>query len=46
MQTFVKRLIAKKLTKHIENFPCVVLLGARQVGKSTLAKAYVEENTH
>ena len=27
-----------KIIKHLEVFPCVALLGARQVGKSTLAK--------
>jgi predicted AAA+ superfamily ATPase len=42
MQTLVTRKIADKLTKHMDNFPCVVLLGARQVGKSTLAKSYVK----
>src|SRR5690606_32535023 len=29
--------------QHLQAFPCVALLGARQVGKSTLAKHVLEE---
>jgi len=42
MQTYVERAIFPSIEKHLENFPCVALLGARQVGKSTLAKKYIQ----
>ena len=35
----LKRMITEKLEDAIEHVPAVVLLGARQVGKTTLAKA-------
>ncbi len=35
---FKKRLITDRLVKLVENFPVVVVSGARQVGKSTLLK--------
>ena len=38
MQTYIHRLQEETILKHLEVFPAVALLGARQVGKSTLAK--------
>jgi len=38
MQSYIKRLRESIIKKHLKAFPCVALLGARQVGKSTLAK--------
>lgn len=35
-QFYIERLLSSKIRKLFDNFPCVVLLGARQVGKSTL----------
>ncbi|MCF6300490.1 MAG: ATP-binding protein [Proteobacteria bacterium] len=32
--------------KHLASFPCVTLLGARQVGKSTLAKFILKDYKH
>lgn len=42
MQTYVARIKEKIISKHLEAFPAVILLGARQVGKSTLAKKIIE----
>jgi len=39
MQGMITRWITEKLQKSIAQVPAVVLLGARQVGKTTLAKA-------
>ncbi len=38
MQSYTHREKETLIKKHLEAFPCVALLGARQVGKSTLAK--------
>jgi len=38
MQTYKHRIKETIIRRHLEAFPCVALLGARQVGKSTLAK--------
>jgi uncharacterized protein len=38
MQTYISRHQQLTIEKHLQSFPCVALLGARQVGKSTLAK--------
>ena len=38
MQGMLKRLITDRLNKNIARVPAVALLGARQVGKTTLAK--------
>jgi predicted AAA+ superfamily ATPase len=38
MQGMIERKIAKKLRATIAQVPAVALLGARQVGKTTLAK--------
>lgn len=35
---YVKRIISKKILNLFENFPIIVIVGARQVGKSTLLK--------
>jgi len=47
MQTYIHRLRESLIKKHLDSFPCVALLGARQVGKSTLAKNILKdlENT-
>ena len=42
MQTYKKRLKEEIINRHLTAFPAVVLLGARQVGKSTLAKKIIE----
>ncbi len=38
MQIYKNRLKEHLIRRHLESFPCVALLGARQVGKSTLAR--------
>jgi len=43
MQTYVPRQKEALIKKHLASFPCVVLLGARQVGKSTLAHKILNE---
>jgi len=35
---YIHRLITNRIKKLFQNFPCVVVTGARQVGKSTLLK--------
>lgn len=35
---YIKRLLGERVNKLFQNFPCLVLTGARQVGKSTLLK--------
>ena len=43
MQGYLKReQLQKKLSELLENYPAVAILGARQVGKSTLAKKILE----
>lgn len=39
----IKRTIKKEIDKALENYPVVLVTGARQVGKSTLVYEYVEE---
>ncbi|MDA3851935.1 MAG: hypothetical protein PF447_11795 [Spirochaetaceae bacterium] len=41
MQTFVERIKTHQILKLLNRFPVVALLGARQVGKSTLVKNYL-----
>lgn len=41
MQTYIPRNIENQIRKHLASFPCVALLGSRQVGKSTLAKRII-----
>ncbi len=43
MHDYVTRSKQQLILKHLESFPCVALLGARQVGKSTLAKEVLSE---
>jgi len=43
MQSYVYRNKEEVIKKHLKSFPCVALLGARQVGKSTLAKKLISE---
>ncbi len=43
MQTYRHRLKEEIINKHLTAFPAVALLGARQVGKSTLAKRIIDE---
>lgn len=43
MQNMLKRWIAGSLKKNISRNPAVVLLGARQVGKTTLAKTIKDD---
>ena len=38
MEGYVTRKIATKVVENLQDYPVVALLGARQVGKSTLAK--------
>jgi len=38
MFAILKRDLEKTIKELLQDFPCVVLLGARQVGKSTLLK--------
>ncbi len=43
MQKIIKRRIKNKVKKRLKNNPAVALLGARQVGKSTLAREILSE---
>ncbi len=43
MQVYKKRMKTNIIVKHLGAFPCVALLGARQVGKSTLAKEIIKD---
>lgn len=43
MQRYRHRLKEEIINRHLTAFPAVALLGARQVGKSTLAKKIIEE---
>ena len=43
MQTYFKRLIMEKIKQKLKNMPGVIILGPRQCGKSTLAKAIISE---
>jgi predicted AAA+ superfamily ATPase len=38
-----ERLLAAQVTSRLDSVPAVVLLGSRQVGKTTLARAIAEE---
>ncbi len=42
MQGYLCRYLEENIHKHLSTFPAVALLGARQVGKSTLAKKILE----
>jgi uncharacterized protein len=41
MQTYVKRIITEEIRRKMSQVPAVAILGPRQCGKSTLAKAYI-----
>ena len=41
MHGYINRQKELTIRNHIDSFPCVALLGARQVGKSTLAKKLI-----
>ena len=43
MQSYYSRLNERIIIKHLNAFPAVAILGARQVGKSTLAKKIIED---
>jgi len=43
MQTYIERTITTKIKDKLGNIPGVVILGPRQCGKSTLAKAMISE---
>jgi predicted AAA+ superfamily ATPase len=43
MQTYINRIITTSIEQKLENMPGVVILGPRQCGKSTLAKAIISE---
>ena len=43
MQIYVSRQKEEVIKNHLKSFPCVALLGARQVGKSTLAKKIISD---
>jgi hypothetical protein len=43
MQTYIERIITTKIKQKLQNMPGVVILGPRQSGKSTLAKAIISE---
>ncbi len=43
MHSYIPRNIEKHIKKHLASFPCVALLGSRQVGKSTLAKRIITD---
>lgn len=38
-----KRAIKKYVIQSLENYPVVIIIGAKQVGKSTLAYEFVKE---
>lgn len=43
MQTYIKRIITASIEQKLKHMPGVVILGPRQCGKSTLAKAIISE---
>jgi predicted AAA+ superfamily ATPase len=43
MQTYIERILTTDIERKLENMPGVVILGPRQCGKSTLAKAIISE---
>jgi len=44
MTTSIKRELFSEIKKHQKNIPAIAIVGARQVGKTTLAKELVAEN--
>jgi len=43
MQTYIKRFFTEKIRERLLNIPGVIILGPRQCGKSTLAKAIISK---
>lgn len=43
MQSYIPRLITERIKQKLENIPAVLILGPRQCGKSTLAKAIISK---
>ena len=43
---YIDRVFEKQLNESLSYFPVVAILGARQVGKSTLAKMVITNNTN
>ncbi len=43
MQNYIKRIITSAIQQKLKNMPGIVILGPRQCGKSTLAKAIISE---
>ena len=41
MQGYVKRTLSEKIQQKLHNIPAVIILGPRQCGKTTLAKAFI-----
>ncbi len=46
MQTYIPRIKEPVIEAHLKAFPAVALLGARQVGKSTLAKRIINKRNN
>ena len=42
MHGYIERMIEGRVKKALDNFPVVAILGARQTGKSTLARELVK----
>ena len=40
----IKRILYKEIVGLVKHFPCVAILGPRQIGKTTLAKLLAKEN--
>lgn len=43
MNTYINRIVTEKITRKLKTTPVTALLGPRQCGKSTLAKAIISE---
>ena len=43
-QKFIKRQMQDKIARHLEREEMTIILGPRQVGKTTLARTFIEEN--
>jgi uncharacterized protein len=41
MQSYIERIISKRVKRKLRSTPAVAILGPRQSGKSTLAKALI-----
>ena len=45
MSHLINRISEKTVEKYLEIFPCVVILGSRQCGKSTLMRMFGESHS-